>query len=226
MNSHLISARSIVRTEWLRKIEQIALACFRDHRVIGVTAPDSMAGASTLARAFAELSAGWGAKTLLIDLSTAAFYGELKHRWVPGVGDPKNFLEHGENGYDVLQIDPGTRTTARRDSPRHLLPELFEELEEYQSIILDLPAVLEYSAFTMSPIISALSCDTVIIVCSKARTTFDQLRKSIEILQVGGARIGGTVLNEFCPSAAEARSNSRRRNITTNIAVAHLGPRS
>ena len=226
MNSHLQPARSTVRTEWLRKIEQIALACFRDHRVIGVTAPRSMAGVSTLSDAFAELSASWGAKTLLIDLSAAASQVEIKRRWVPGIGDPKNFLEHRENGYDVLQIDPGTRVTVGCDNPRHLLPELFQELEEYQSIILDLPAVLEYSAYTVSPIIGAVSCDTVIIVCSKGRTTFDQLKKSIEVLQVAGVRIGGTVLNEFGPSASEARSKHRERDLTTNIVVAQLGSRS
>ena len=211
-----------MRTAWLRTIEQIALACFRDQRVIGVTAPHSLAGVSTLAHAFAELSASWGVKTLLTDLSTAASHTEISRRWAPGIGDPKNFLEHRKNGYDVIQIDTGTRTTIGYGNPRHFLAELFEELDEYKAIVVDLPAILEFSAYTMSPIIGALSCDTVIMVCSKGLTTFDQLKKGIEVLQVAGVRIGGTVLNEFGQCALKAGSKYGGRELTTDKIVANL----
>lgn len=205
MNSQSRSISSTVRMEWLRRIEQIALACCRENRVVGVTAPHSAAGVSTLSHAFAELSASWGVKTLLVDLSTAAYAAEIERRWTPGIEDPKNFLDHGGKGYAFLQIGPGAEMNIGSGRPKDLLTGLFKALEEYQTIILDLPAVLEYSPYTLSPIVGALSCDKVIIVCSRGWTTSDQLTKTIEVLQLAGARIGGTVLNEFRPSAVVGR---------------------
>jgi hypothetical protein len=144
-----------------------------------------------------------------MDLSASKLV--MTRGWTPGIGNPRDFIEQGENGYDVIRVvglAPGP--VAALHSPRDILVNLFRELEEYRSIVLDLPAVLEYSAYTISPIIGAVSCDTVIIVCSKGGTSFDQLQKVIEVLQVGGAKIGGTVLNEFGPSEFRLRSKYRR----------------
>lgn len=203
MNSNLLSTRRTTRTGWLRTIEQIALACIRENRIIGVTAPHSVAGVSTLSHAFAELAASWGLKTLLMDLSASKLV--MTPGWTPGIGNPRDFIEQGGNGYDVIRVvgvAPGPVVALH--SPRDILINLFRELEEYL-IVLDLPAVLEYSAHAISPIIGAVSCDTVIIVCSKGGTSFDQLQKVLEVLQVGGAKIGGTVLNEFGPSEFKLR---------------------
>jgi Mrp family chromosome partitioning ATPase len=202
MNSNLLSTRRATRTGWLRTIEQIALACIRENRIIGVTAPHSVAGVSTLSHAFAELVGSWGVKTLLMDLTASKL--AMTRGWTPGIGNPKDFIEQGENGYDVIRV------VGLAPSPVAAF-NLFRELEEYRSIVLDLPAVLEYSAYTISPIIGAVSCDTVIIVCSRGGTSFDQLKKIIEVLQVGGAKIGGTVLNEFGPSEIRLRSKYRER---------------
>lgn len=102
MNSNLRSTQRTTKTGWLRTIEQIALACVQDNRIIGVTAPHSLAGVSTLSHAFAELSASWGVKTLLMDLSASKLV--MTRRWMPGTGVPKDFVEQGENGYDVIRV--------------------------------------------------------------------------------------------------------------------------
>lgn len=228
MKSNFRSTQRTTRTGWIRTIEQIALACFRDHRIIGVTAPHSSAGVSALSHAFAELSASWGVKTLLMDLSAAVSKLEMTRLWAPGFGDPRNFLEHAEEGYDVIQVYPEP-STAVDNNHRRLPINLFRELEEYRAIVLDLPAIFEYSADTISPIIGAVSCDTVIIVCSKGGTEFDQLKKTVEVLQIAGAKIGGTVLNEFSPSEFKARSKYHGRDpkrLATVKVVTHLERKS
>lgn len=210
MNSNMLSTRRTTRTGWLRTIEQIALACIRNNRIIGVTGPHSLAGVSTLSHAFAELSASWGEKTLLMDLSASKLV--MTRGWTPGLGNPRDFIEQDENAYDVIRVvDRAPSPAPEFHSPRDILLNLFRELEEYRSIVLDLPAVLEYSVYTISPIIGAVSCDTVIIVCSRGGTSFDQLKKVIDVLQVAGAKIGGTVLNEFGPSEFKSRSKYRER---------------
>jgi Mrp family chromosome partitioning ATPase len=186
-------------TDWLRPIEQMVLACSRDRRIIGITAPHAAAGVSTVSSAFAEVSARWGANTLLVDLSQEASSTQTAQLWAPGLGDPKLYLTQREYSYDYLQAVPNSANIGFFNSARNFRTSLVDELKEYSAIVLDLPAILDSSARTINPAISAVSCDGVIVVCRKGRTTTDQLKKTVEIIQAAGAALVGTVLNDIGP---------------------------
>lgn len=181
---------------WLRPIEQMVLAGARERRIVGITAPHAAAGVSTVSSAFAEMSARWGAKTLLIDLSrTVSEEGEGR-RWAPGLGDPRLFLETRDRSYDVLQAAPTSATLGAFNSARHFRKSLVQDLEEYAAIVLDLPSVLDYALETINPLVAAVACDGIIVVCVKGRTTADHLKQTVEAIKVAGGPIVGTVLND------------------------------
>ena len=189
---------------WLRPIEHMVLASARDRRIIGITAPHAAAGVSTVSSAFAEMSARWGAKTLLVDLSQVISDAGDGQRWAPGLSDPRLFLETSERSYDVLQAIPTSATLGAFNSARHFRGSLVKELAEYSAIILDLPSILDFSLETVNPLVASVACDGIIIVCVKGRTTTDHLKQTVEAIKIAGGPIVGTVLNDF------GRGRSRR----------------
>ena len=196
MNTELSLRDPASRMGWLRMVEQIAFGCFGNHRIVGVTAPHFSAGVSTLSRALANISAQWGKETLLIDLSEPL----SRLEWILDAADPRDLIQRSEGNYDTLKITANETDAEIFTAPEYLLENLVGTLNEYRSIVLDLPPVLEYSSSTISPILAATKCDIVAIVSVKGQTTFDDLKNVIDMCRVAGVRIGGTVLNEFNPA--------------------------
>ena len=190
---------------WLRPIERMVLASARDRRIIGVTAPHAAAGVSTVSSAFAEMSARWGAKTLLVDLSHVVSDAGQERRWAPGLGDPRLFLETSDRSYDLLQAVPTSATLGAFNSARHFRDSLVRELNEYAAIVLDLPSILDFSLDSINPLVASVACDGVIVVCVKGRTTADHLKQAVDAIKVAGGPIVGTVLNDVGRLASRIR---------------------
>jgi len=193
-------------TSWTRPIEQLMLASSRDSRIVGITAPHAAAGVTTVSNAFAEMSARWGAKTLLVDLSRVAADAGNGNCWAPGLGDPKLFLETNDRSYDVLQAMPNSAPLGAFNSARHFRASLVDELEDYAAIVLDIPPILDFSPETVNPLVAVVACDAVIIVCAKGRTTADHLKQTVDAITVAGGLIAGTVLNDLGRGRSRGRA--------------------
>lgn len=197
-------------TGWFRPVEQLVLSSTRDRRVIGITAPHVAVGVSTTASAFAEISARWGARTLLVDLSHVYSENHGGRCWAPGIGDPRQFIEASDQSFDFLQAVPSPATLGAVDTTRTFRQCLADDLGEYGAIVVDLAPILEWQLDAINPLVAAVACDGVIVVCAQGITTEEQLRRSVESIRTAGGSVIGTVLNDV--SASGGRTWRRRKS--------------
>lgn len=166
-------------------------------RLLGVTAPVSGSGVSTVARGVAEAFARSGHKTLLLDLSTDIRTDSRAPAWVPGGHSASAAIRAEPSGLATLTADTTTATRALFNNVEFLQQMLDAELASYSAIVLDLPAVREDEDKRLNPLAAARVADAVLLVCLTGQIDRGQLSDAVETLKMAGANTAGVVLNDY-----------------------------
>ena len=180
---------------WSRSVTHIiAMADKHNVRTIGITATQSGAGVSTLAKAISESYMGFGKKTLLA-LSS-------------GTANQKTKLERDDNGEIIL---PPTQNSADKQATILSLPETIEtdvthdkarrHLDEltaqFDVVVVDLPPVsVSPGRSTPEFMRFAPLCDLIFLICLTNATPREELRDCLEQCVINDAKIGGIIMND------------------------------
>lgn len=186
-----------MKVDWLRPIEQILIAARgAGHRVVGVTSPRSGSGVSTVARQVAECSGRSGINTLLVDLTVPISEATSCPSWVPGQPGALNLIKPLTLGYDQLTCRPTRETRFLFNNAQLLRRMLDADLEQYATVIVDVPPLLADQSDLLSSVAAAATCDAVCMVCVPGRITRDELTTVSDMLKSARIRLFGIVLND------------------------------
>lgn len=172
-------------------------------RTILVTSANPSEGKSTTVSNLAITFAQTGKKTLLVDtdLRKPNLHNEFGVEKRPGLTDvlyDNVSLEIAlkatpQANLDLIvcgSIPPNPSETLGSPRMRQLLADL---KERYEIILFDSPPVLAVT----DPVVLATLADGVVVVTSAGSTRVDALKRTVELLGNVGARLLGTVLNNF-----------------------------
>jgi hypothetical protein len=206
---------------WIRPVEQIAMTVARKHlRVIGITSPLSGAGVTMLAHALCEAFARSGRSVLLIDLTRPA-REDVSVRSVPA----QERLLHAavardSAGFDHIAVQPGREALFRYGNVEALRRAFVDDIPDYQTVIVDLPATLESNAEGLNPLAAAAACDGVIVLCQRGTLIRSRLECTFDVLRSAGVDVIGTAWNEsdYASAGVEMAALARR--------LSHLAPKT
>lgn len=180
---------------WSRPVEQVLLAAEeRKARTLGIVSPEPQAGVSALSRCLAETSARAGKKTLLLDLSQRVLTN-AKGGWRIGDGTAQIIKSLPER-YDVMDVRPTIESRSAFNNAGAMRQLLNEDLQPYEQVILDLPAVLHGKQDFVNPMAAARACDLVMLLCVPGKTSSGNLDQALSAFETGGVSLGGLVLND------------------------------
>lgn len=183
---------------WVRPVEQIVLPALEGQvRVIGITAPNHGAGATTLCEAIAETLSKSGIKVLLLDLTRNVVPEGDRPGWLPGETPAVKHIIRHASGFDTLTAHPTSKSRFLFNNGKRLRLALKDELAEYGVIIIDLPVLLDQDTNNVNPVTAALVCDSVLMVCGREHTPREALRSAAELARSSGIKLTGVVYNEL-----------------------------
>ena len=186
-----------MKTDWLGPVQQILIAARgADLRILGITSPHRGSGVSTLAKQVAENSSRSGIRTLLVDLTAPVREEAFLPSWVPGQPGAQDAIKTLTAGYEQLTCLPTTETQFLFNNTQLLRRTLDTELDQYEIVIVDLPALLVKQADLLSSLAPAAICDAVCMVCVTGRETLDELTTVSDMLKTARIRLLGIVLND------------------------------
>lgn len=188
---------------WGRSIEQVLLVAAESKiRVLGVVSPDSNSGVTTLCQQLADASHAAGWRTLLANFSQPAGAGS-DDGWHPGDGPPR-IVQSNRHAFDILRVRTSLETRSLFNNVDALKQTFADDLKSYDRIIVDLPAVLDWTPDMPNPVAAARACDSVVLVCMAARSTKGRVRSALSALDAVSVRLDGLILNDhYNPSLGE-----------------------
>lgn len=174
-----------------RMTRVLAAARSKSAGIIGVTGTRPGVGVSVISHELAVASAGFGVKTVLVDLSAAVIAEGAAAGLCPSLPgmverSPSLFIVRSESA-------PSQTMTADR-----LQTALSEFVQSGLVVVVDLPPVLT-SAGAISPSIPSLAalCDMVLLVCLAGQTTEKELSACIAASSIVGFKPSGLILNDW-----------------------------
>lgn len=187
-----------MKTDWLGPVQRILIAARgADLRILGITSPHRGSGVSTLAKQVAENSSRSGIRTLLVDLTAPVSEpASFLPSWTPGQPGPQDAIKTLTAGYEQLTCLPTTETQFLFNNTQLLRRTLDTELDQYEIVIVDLPALLVKQADLLSRLALAAICDAVCMVCVTGRETLDELTTVSDMLKTARIRLLSIVLND------------------------------
>lgn len=198
---------------WANSVEQIAFTALENKtRVLGITSPTHGDNVADLAAAMAGTLASSGSRTILIDLSQPVQLAAAAPAWLPGDSGTGQSIRPTAAGFDLLQATP-TAETRLLFSNADLYRRMFsEELRHYNSIVIEMPPVMDGVMASINPVGPSLACDSVIMMCTTGQTTRDQMLAAVAPLRAAGAKLTGIVMNDSgLPTLAEELAREVRR---------------
>jgi len=187
-----------MKTDWFGTVQQILVAARgADLRILGITSPHLGSGVSTLARQVAENCSRSGTRTLLVDMTAPVSEpASFLPSWAPGQPGAQGAIKTLTAGYEQLTCLPTTETRFFFNNTQLLRRTFDTELDQYGTVIVDLPALLAKQPFLLSGLASAAICDAVCMVCVTGRETLDELTTVSDMLKTARIRLLGIVLND------------------------------
>lgn len=184
---------------WRRPLEYIGLS-LREAKVrtVGITSPCGASGVTMMSGALAATYAGFGMKTLLIDISRSNAATDPS-QW-PTARWTNEAIRADESGFDRLDNDFELGDRSIFSNRELLQARLKDDLGHYEAIVVDLPAVAQKSPQHISPLAMAAACDRVLLVCMTGKDNRDTVSTAANLLTTTGAKIEGTVMNDFTSS--------------------------
>lgn len=182
----------------LQEIEDIHTRTFgRGARTIGITAPGSQSGVTTVAKSLATRCALAGQKTLLVDMSRGP--DDRRASDDHGLADNSQTgsnIWKARGGYDLLPINPGGADKYRFRDARGLQDMLKNDLGHYDQVVVDLSPVPDLGHAAVPAGIGAASCDAVVLICRTYAVTRAEVEAAVTSLADNEAKIAGLVMND------------------------------
>ncbi len=178
-----------------RMTKVLASARAQSARIVGVTGTKSGVGVSIVSREIAGAFAGFGKKTLLVDLSRAIM--------AEATGDVDAvstfpFPESASEACPQLFVSKFEAPMLRSMPASQLRSALSSYVQSGFVVIVDLPPVLSADG-AISPSIAALAelCDQVLLVCLSGKIQEKELSACVEAFSVVGIKPAGLILNDW-----------------------------
>jgi Mrp family chromosome partitioning ATPase len=180
--------------QWLRPVERIVLSGpVAGARVVGVVAPGPGSGVSTFCLAAAEVIARAGHRVLVADLARR-FEGSAR-----GDGPLWTGFEADPTGFDVCAAVVTPQAAYRFNNGGWLRDVFMEDFAAYDTVIVDLPPVVQLGKGRINPLAAAGACDAVLLLCAKGASSPDEVANAAEALRSSRARLVGGILNDRQP---------------------------
>lgn len=174
-----------------RMTSVLAAARSKSAGIIGVTGTRPGVGVSVISHELAVASAGFGVKTVLVDLSAAVIVEGAAAGLSPSLPgmvekSPSLFVVRSESAPPQTMMAERLRTA------------LSEFVQSGLVVVIDLPPVLT-SKGAISPSIPSLAalCDMVLLVCLAGQTTEKELSACIAASSIVGFKPSGLILNDW-----------------------------
>lgn len=207
---------------WVQPVEQLAITALESNtRILGVTSPTHSDSSSELASSIAGTFASSGSRTILVDLSQPVQESSTPPPWLPGDGGIGQSIRSTPTGFDLLQAAPTPESRLLFSNAALYRRTFSEELRHYNSIVVEMPPLIDGVLTSVNPVGPALACDSVLMMCTTGRTTREQLQAAIEPLRAAGVKLSGIIMNDdAAPSLAEEFAREARRLRVVSPALA------
>lgn len=184
-----------------RMTKVLAAAQAQTAHIVGVTGTQSGVGVSIVTRELAAAFAGFGKKTLLVDLShTPLAESTQDAEAVATLPAPESAIWAGAQLFVVKSeaLKPRSMTAVQ------LRAALSEFVQSGFVVVVDLPPVLATNG-SISPSIAALAevCDQVFLVCLTGKILAKELSACVEACSIVGMKPAGLILNDWQMFASE-----------------------
>lgn len=182
--------------EWQSAVEQVVVpATTNGARILGFTSPASGAGVTSFARAVAETLARSGADVLYVDLASPL---RRNGPVPPRAANSQTWKEPVTERACRFQIVAPANLDARFycNNVRWLRGELTRMLRTYSNIVVDVAPLLADDTDRVNALAAATACDAVVMVCTRAQLTQQDLLRALQMTDSTEANLIGTVFNE------------------------------
>ena len=192
--------------DWSRTAEQIMLSTVENNiRILAITSPAGRTGVSTVAQGLAAAFAQSGRKTVLIDLSATARHNAKAVAWSPDEPLRPELIHSGNDNLAVLAAAPPPAARPLFNNVAGLQTAFRRDFAQYETIIIDLPAVGAETTDAVNPIAVARAADAVFIVAPTGATARGDLTAVASQLRQVGAPLAGVIMNDRdCQTLGEA----------------------
>lgn len=196
-------------SSWTNGVDRVCIATFdRGVRVLAVAGARAGAGVSSLSGSIAESLSLSGRSTLLVDLSAPGSNPATSS----GV-DGAPGIEQDERGFDRMRVPHDARSRGLFSSTEHVRRLLDGQLKSYSSIVIDLPPLLDTSGQWVNPVAAAAGSDGVLLIAMTGRSTREDLAAARSLLELGGAKPVGIVMNDLAAPTLGAEVAREMRRI-------------
>lgn len=176
-----------------RMTKVLAAARAKSAGIIGVTGTRPGVGISVISHELAIASAGFGVKTVLVDLSEAVIAEGAAA--ATGISPSLPSMVEDSPSLFIVRSESAPPITMTADRLRTALSEF---VRSGLVVVVDLPPVLN-STGAISPSIPSLAalCDMVLLVCLAGQTTEKELSACIAASSIVGFKPSGLILNDW-----------------------------
>lgn len=194
---------------WTNSVDRVCLTTFdRGIRVLAVAGARAGVGVSSLTTSIAEALCLSGRRTLLLDLSSPG-----AGQPVPDCGVLALATVRNSRGVDRMTVPLDARYRRLFSSTEHVRGLLDGELKGYSAIVIDLPPLLDVSGDWVNPVAAAAGSDGVLLVAMTSVSHREDLAAARSLLELGGARNVGVVMNDLAAPTLGAEVAREMRRI-------------
>ena len=180
---------------WVKEIDQIILVARKKQaRILGFVGTRGSSDMKELCARMAGRYAHFGKKTLLVDLCASQKGEEAlgEENW------SEYLLEEPFRGEDsrLVHLEPGREDEARFGSADKIAQTLAEDHEEFERVIINLPAMFGGTGGITTTLQAATVCDALFVLCVTNEDRRPQVLELFANLKAADIKVDGLVVRE------------------------------